>query len=234
MAKTVAVVQSNYIPWKGYFDLINKVDEFILFDDVQFTRRDWRNRNQIKTARGPVWLSIPVNSKGQYLAPIKDITVSEPDWAEKHWKSLGAHYKRAPHFGRFEERFRELYLGHGETLLSAINHRFIAAVCEILGIRARITWSMDYRFDRFAEDRNRRLLGLCQQAGATRYISGPTARAYMDDALFAHAGIAVDYMDYSGYPEYPQLHPPFTHALSVVDLLFNAGPDAPRYMLSFG
>src|SRR5262249_6935897 len=158
----------------------------------------------------------------------------EPDWAEKHWRSLATHYGRAPFFTHYEEQFKDLYLGCAETRLSAINHRFLAAICTLLGISTPLTWSMDYRFDRFAEDRNRRLLGLCQQAGATRYISGPTARAYMDDALFRDAGIEVEYMDYSGYPTYSQLHPPFTHALSIVDLLFNAGPEAPRFMLSFG
>src|SRR3954468_225439 len=94
----MAIVQSSYIPWKGYFDLINSVDEFVLFDDVQFTRRDWRNRNRIKTPSGPIWLTIPVNSKGQYLAPIKDITVSDPLWAMTHWRTLSGNYARAPHF----------------------------------------------------------------------------------------------------------------------------------------
>lgn len=231
--RTVAVVQSNYIPWKGYFDLIHMVDEFILFDDVQYTRRDWRNRNLIKTARGTQWLSIPVNSKGNYLAPIKDITVSEPAWSRRHWAALLANYGRMPGFKLYRERFEELYADVRERRLSAINLRFLTAVCEALGIRTRLSWSMDYQFDRYQADRSRRLIELCRKAGATRYISGPTARGYLDEALFAREGVELAYLDYSSYPEYPQAHPPFEHHVSVLDLLFNTGADAPRYMLSF-
>jgi len=161
--RTIAVVQSNYIPWKGYFDLVNMVDEFILFDDVQYTRRDWRNRNKIKTARGPEWLSIPVNSKGNYLAPIKDITVSDEGWGRRHWSALVANYGKAPHFKTYKDRFEEAYLGGGERRLSAINRRFLDLVCELLGIRTRLTWSMDYAV---AAGKTERLVSICQQAGA--------------------------------------------------------------------
>jgi hypothetical protein len=231
--RTLAVVQSNYIPWKGYFDLIHMVDEFILFDDVQYTRRDWRNRNTIKTAHGPAWLTIPVNAKGNYLTAIKDITVSDADWGRRHWSALTASYGKAPHFGTYKERFQEAYLDTRERRLSAINRRFLDLVCDVLGIRTRLSWSMDYQFDRFQDDRSRRLAELCKRAGATRYVSGPTARGYLDEELFAREGIEVVFLDYSGYPEYPQAHPPFDHHVSILDLLFNTGPDAPRYMLSF-
>ena len=231
--RTVAVVQSNYIPWKGYFDLIQMVDEFILFDDVQYTRRDWRNRNRIKTPSGTEWLSIPVNSKGNYLAPIKDITVSDDGWGRRHWSALLANYGRAPHFRTHGERFEELYMGLRERRLSAINLRFLTVVCETLGIRTRLSWSMDYNFDRFQADRSQRLVELCKKAGAMRYISGPTAKGYLDEELFAREGIEIVYLDYSSYPEYPQAHPPFEHRVSILDLLFNTGPEAPRYMLSF-
>jgi hypothetical protein len=233
VSKTLAVVQSNYIPWKGYFDLINSVDEFVLFDDVQYTRRDWRNRNLIKAPTGPVWLSIPVKSKGNYLAPIKDIRVSDPAWARRHYALLGEHYRHAPHFKRYSEMFAELYLGSSEDRLSAINHRFIVAICEVLGIRTPLTWSMDYGLDATQTDKNRRLVDLCRRAGATSYLSGPTARGYIDEDLFAREGLELRFMDYEGYREYPQPHPPFDHRVSVVDLLFSVGPDAPGYMLSF-
>jgi hypothetical protein len=226
----VAIVQSSYVPWKGYFDLIHSVDEFVLFDDVQFTRRDWRNRNRIKSADGPMWLTIPVHSKGRYLDPIKDITVSDPSWGERHWRTIAANYARTPYFRQYAERFERLYLESRETRLSAINYAFIRTICEMVGIGTKISWSMDYQM---REGRTDRLVGICEQAGATTYISGPSARAYIDEELFRAAGVELRYFDYAGYPEYRQLFPPFDHHVSMMDLLFNEGPDAPRYMLSF-
>jgi hypothetical protein len=225
----IAIVQSNYIPWKGYFDLIASVDEFVLYDDVQYTRRDWRNRNRIKTPSGPQWLSIPVASKGKYLEAIKDITVSEPDWSRRHWQTLLAHYSRAAGFAACRDPFEEAYRGAQDPHLSVINRRLIEAACGVLGIGTRLSWSMDYPAE---GERSQRLLGICRQAGATEYLSGPSARAYLDEALFASHGIAVSYMDYSGYPEYPQLHPPFVHEVTVLDLIFNLGPRARDFMLA--
>ncbi len=230
MGKKLAVVQSNYVPWKGYFDLINLVDEFILFDDMQYTRRDWRNRNKIKTPNGPAWLTIPVQVKGKFLQKIRDTVISDRDWNRKHWKTIVHHYSRAKHFQQYNELFEELYLGSTQTYLSQINYRFLTAICHLLGIDTRISWSMDYRL---VEGKTERLVDLCQQAGATEYVSGPTAKGYIDEHLFAEARIAVSYIDYSGYPEYDQLFPPFEHHISIVDLILNTGPDAPKYMKSF-
>jgi len=230
MGKKLAVVQSNYVPWKGYFDLMNLVDEFILFDDMQYTRRDWRNRNKIKTPNGPMWLTIPVQVKGKYLQKIKETVISDRDWNRKHWKTIVHHYSRAKYFQECKEFFEELYLGSTQTYLSQINYRFLTAICQLLGIDTKLSWSMDYRL---VEGKTERLVDLCRQAGATEYVSGPTAKGYIDEEPFEDAGIAVHYMDYSGYPEYDQLYPPFEHHVSIVDLIFNAGPDAPKYMKSF-
>jgi hypothetical protein len=228
--KTVAVVQSNYIPWKGYFDLINKVDEFILFDDMQYTQRDWRNRNKIKTKEGLMWLSIPVNRKGKYFQKINEVTISEPTWNIRHWKSIAHNYSGAKYFKEYKELFKDLYLCSTETYLSQINYQFIRAICGILGIQTKISWSMDYCL---IEGKTERLIHLCRQAGATVYLSGPMAKNYLDEALFQEAGITLHYMDYTGYPEYKQLFPPFQHGVSILDLIFNTGPHASRYMLSF-
>jgi hypothetical protein len=228
--KRVAVVQSNYIPWKGYFDLIRRVDEFVLYDDVQYTRRDWRNRNRIKTPAGIRWLTIPVQVKGKYHQKIKDTVVSGDEWRREHWETLTHCYGRAPFFRALADTFRELYLGSTTRFLSELNRSILAAVCELLGIRTRLTWSMDYRLS--ADDPSERLLEVCAQAHAAEYLSGPAARAYLDEGLFRRAGIRLSYMDYTGYPEYPQLYPPFEHAVSVLDLLFMTGPDAPRYLKS--
>lgn len=230
MSKRIAVVQSNYIPWRGYFDLINSVDEFVLYDDVQYTIRDWRNRNIIKTAAGSKWLTIPVEVKGKYHQKIKDTIVSDPAWARKHWSSIVHSYSRAQHFSLHRELFESLYFRQEEKLLSRINYQFIVAICRILGIRTTISWSMDYQL---TGNKNERLVSLCKQAGATAYLSGPSAKGYLDEDLFKATGIALSYMDYSGYQEYTQLYPPFEPHVSIVDLIFNEGPNAIKYMKSF-
>jgi hypothetical protein len=228
--KKVAILQSNYIPWKGYFDLVNSVDEFILFDDMQFTRRDWRNRNLVKTPRGPEWLTIPVAVKGRYLQRICETQVSEPDWGRTHWATLSHNYAKAPFFELYRPLFEPLYALR-EPMLSAVNHAFITAICGILGVATKISWSMDYR--PLKEGKTERLVDLCKRAGAAHYLSGPAAREYIDPAAFEAAGISLAYIDYSGYPEYPQRFGKFEHGVTVLDLLFNTGPEARRYMKSF-
>jgi hypothetical protein len=226
--KRIAVVQSNYIPWKGFFDLIAAVDEFILYDDVQYTRRDWRNRNQIKTVHGLKWLTVPLNIKGRYTAPIKDMIVADRSWAARHWKMIVHNYGRASCFDEVADWLKSLYTeAEGLSRLSEVNYLFIEAICRALGFRTRLSWSMDYEL---IPGKTERLVGLCQQAGATEYLSGPSARAYMDEDRFRAAGISVLYADYAGYPEYRQLHPPFVHTVSVIDLLLNEGSQAHRYL----
>ncbi len=227
MARRVAIIQSNYIPWKGYFDILRAVDEFILFDDVQYTRRDWRNRNRIKTAHGLKWLTIPVQVKGHYEQRIRDTLVDGDAWRETHWKTLLHHYGDAPHFGAYRAALEEAYHGCREERLSAVNRRFLECVMGLLGIETPLRWSWEYEV---CDGKTERLVSLCRQAGATEYVSGPAARAYIDARQFEEAGIALTFVDYAGYPEYPQSHPPFEHGVTVLDLLFHTGPDAPRYL----
>ena len=229
--KKVAIVQSNYIPWKGYFDLINSVDEFILYDDMQFTKRDWRNRNTIKSNDSLLWLTVPVRVKGKYYQTIKDTEVNDRDWARKHWKSITHSYNKAKHFDLYRERFEDLFLNVNTIFLSAINYLFITTNCDILNITTKISWSMDYKLPR--EGRTERLIDLCKQASGTEYISGPAAKNYMDEDTFRENGLRLTYIDYSDYPEYVQLHPPFCHQVSVIDLILNEGPSAKKYMKSF-
>jgi hypothetical protein len=224
--KRVAIVQSSYIPWKGYFDLIRSVDAFILLDDVQFTRRDWRSRNQIKTRHGVAWLTIPVLTRGRYSQLVQETMTSDPDWARRHWKTLRASYRKTPYFDRYADRLSALY-ERSSTRLSEINYTFIMAICETLGIATPITWSSDYHAGHM---RNERLIDLCRAVGATEYLSGPSARNYLDVAAFGAAGITVQFADYSRYPEYPQPHGPFEHHVSVLDLLFCTGPRALEFM----
>jgi len=226
--KKIAILQSNYIPWKGYFDLIRSVDEFILYDDMQYTRRDWRNRNQVKSPQGPHWLTIPVEAKGKFDQKIKDTHISDPHWAQDHWKTIHLFYSKAPFFKRYQPLFEKAY---GECAaipeLSQVNVQFIRLICDLLQIKTKISWSMDYELK---EGKTERLVGLCQSAGGTYYLSGPAAKDYIVDSVFKDAGITLAYMDYSGYPEYPQLYPPFAHGVTILDLLFNTGPEALNYM----
>lgn len=227
----MAIVQSNYIPWKGYFDLINSVDEFILYDEVQYTRRDWRNRNRIKTRDGVKWLTVPVVVKGRYHQSIRETRISDPDWSRRHWETLRHSYSRAPWFDSYADLLSDLYERCTFEFLSEANRFFIEAVCGLLGIKTRLSWAADYHL---VPHRTERLVELCRQAGASHYLSGPSARVYLDERLFAEAAISVSYMEYAGYPEYPQVYPPFDHAVSIIDLIFSAGPDARRYMKTFG
>ena len=229
--KKVAILQSNYIPWKGYFDIIHMVDEFILYDDMQYTRRDWRNRNKIKTPAGVKWLTIPVDTKGKYYQKINETKVMGHDWAREHWRSLCLNYAKAPFFKEYEPLFAGLYEKAGEMdYLSHINHLFLTSICDLLGITTRITWSSDYEL---TDGKTERLAALVRSAGGGWYLSGPAARDYIVDEVFDEYGIELAYMDYEGYPEYPQLHGDFEPNVSILDLLFMTGPDAPKYMKSF-
>jgi hypothetical protein len=230
MNKRVAIVQSNYIPWRGYFDLISQVDEFILFDDAQYTKRDWRNRNQIKTRNGPIWLTIPVEVKGKQDQKIKDTVISDPAWSRDHWKSIVYNYAKAKYFSHYKDLFEELYLGCNERMLSQVNYKFLTAICGLLDITTKLAWSSEYRL---VEGKTERLIDLCRQASASEYVSGPAARDYLDEDLFKREGINLRYMDYSGYPEYEQLYPPFAPSVSIIDLIFNEGPGARTYIKSF-
>jgi len=228
--KKIAIVQSNYIPWKGYFDLINMVDEFVLFDDVQFTRRDWRNRNKIKTPQGLKWLSIPIDNKGKFFQKVNEARVANNDWSVIHWETIKQSYVHTPYFKDYKDLFENFYMNNQEEQLSVINARLIEIVNSILGIGTKITWSSDYEL---VEGRTEKLLSICQQAGADFYLSGPAARDYLDESLAQEMGIKVIWMNYLGYPEYSQLHPPFEHGVSILDLIFNAGPRAKNLMKSF-
>lgn len=228
--KKIAILQSNYIPWKGYFDLINMVDEFVLYDDMQYTRRDWRNRNKIKTANGLLWLSIPVEVKGKYFQTIKETKINEADWAKKHWQTILHNYAKTNYFKEYKDIFENLYLTCDEEYLSEINYKFITTINQILGIQTKIRWSSEFElFDGQTE----KLLGICKQCNADIYLSGPAARDYFDEELANKENIKVEWMDYSGYPEYSQLFAPFEHGVSILDLIFNEGPNATKFMKSF-
>ena len=225
--RTAVIVQSSYIPWKGYFDLIRRADCFILYDDAQYTQRDWRSRNRIKTKDGLQWLTIPIAHPAR-TQRIRDTRIADATWNRRHWRAIASAYARAAYFAQYRDALEDLYGQMTTPWLSEINRGFIEAICRWFGITTPLTWSSDYTL---AAGQSARLVDLCRQLGATHYLSGPTARGYLDVSLFDQAGMTVSFMDYSGYPVYTQVHPPFEHAVSAVDLLLNAGPAAPQYFL---
>ena len=226
--KKVAICQSNYIPWKGYFDLINSADEFYLLDCVKYTKNDWRNRNIIKTEQGLKWLTIPVLHKSVSQRISETLTANDI-WRIKHWKSVKQNYTKSNYFLKYQDLFHDLYLKRNEASLSKVNYRFITTICSILGIRTKIILISEDR----ASDKNLRIIDICKNAAAKVYISGPAAKNYIDEGLFKEHGIAVRYMDYSRYPEYRQLYGRFEHGVSIIDLIFNEGENAIQYMKSF-
>ena len=231
--KKVAILQSNYIPWKGYFDIINSVDEFIIYDTMQYTKNDWRNRNQIKTAVGIQWLSIPVKIGGRISQnqTINQTQIADSGWSKKHWNAIKMNYAKSQYFKHYQTIFESLYAECStESLLSLINYKFIIEINAILGIQTKISWDTDYGL---IEGKTQRLVDLCQKVGADEYISGPAAKSYIQEDLFNQANIKLTWFDYSDYKEYTQLYPPFVHNVSAIDLIFNEGENAKMYLKSF-
>lgn len=224
--RTVVILQSNYIPWKGYFDLIHDADVFVFYDDVQFTKNDWRNRNKVKTQKGSEWITIPVGSDLQ--RSICDVVIQNHAWQIKHWKTIEQNYRRCPYFEHYRPTFEALYLGRRWDNLSQLNQTFIRRIAsELMGITTQFRDAREFHAQ---GQKQERLLDILVKLGATRYVSGPAAKDYIDPQRFAEAGIELIWKDYSGYPEYPQRHPPFEHGVSILDLLFNVGPSAPWYI----
>jgi hypothetical protein len=221
--KRVAILQSNYIPWKGYFDQIDAVDEFVIYDRADYTKNDWRNRNVIKTAHGRLWLTIPVLTKGLGRQAIDEVLVADHHWAQKHWKSIAQWYANAPFLEYLEPRLSALYEEAGSlTRLHDVNLLFLRELCRLLGIETEITDARDYNCD---GDRTERLVNVCRQAGCTHYVSGPSAQSYLDVSRFDEAGMAVEYFSYE-YDEYPQQYGDFVHDVSIIDTLAMLGPTA--------
>ena len=225
--KKIAILQSNYIPWKGYFDMIAFVDEFILYDDMQYTRRDWRNRNQIKAPDGLHWLTVPVRVKGKYHQTIRETEIDGSKWRKKHWQSLYQNYRRSRHFDEIAEIVEPLYMQKEYTHLSMLNRDFIKAICTYLGITTTISTSSDYEL---TDGKTERLADLCVQAGGDEYVSGSAAKDYVQEEVFHERDLKLTWFDYSGYPQYPQLWGDFKHCVTILDLLFNCGKEAGKYM----
>jgi hypothetical protein len=221
------ITQSNYIPWKGYFDNIAQCNVMVVYDDMQYTKRDWRNRNYIKTPQGLKWLSIPVEVSGKYLQKINETKISNHEWNKEHWAMLKQYYRDAPYFSEFATWVEGLYNDAIFTTLTEINVHFLKAVCKFLEIETQF---IDSRQFTLVEGKTERLVDICKKCGITNYYSGPAAKNYMDENLFLIENITVHYADYSGYKEYPQLFPPFEHGVCIWDLIFNVGNNSKKYL----
>ena len=225
MKKKISILQSNYIPWKGYFDLIAKSDVFVIYDEVQYTKNDWRNRNLISTLNGPQWLTIPIRQEN-LAQKIFESKISANNWQRKHISSLQGSYSKAKYFNAFKDKVFSLYENQSD-FISEINISFIKAICEMLEIKTQI---IDSRELNLMGDRNIKLLDACKKLNADTYISGPSAKNYLQEDLFKQEAINVEWMDYSGYNEYKQVFEPFVHGVSIIDLIFNTGAEAKNYM----
>lgn len=226
--KVALITQSNYIPWKGYFESIAKSDLFVIYDDVQYTKRDWRNRNLIKTKNGLQWLTIPVEVSGRYSQRIDEVKVADPKWQTKHWETIRHAYRQAPAFEEVSEWLEPLFVNATHEYLTDVNQHLLNGICERLLIKTEVRRSSEFQL---SADRNERLVELCVMNNVNHYITGPAAKAYLDESLFMKHNVTVEYLDYSGYPEYQQSHGPFVHGVSVIDVLFATGSAARSYVL---
>lgn len=222
----VGIIQSNFIPWRGYFDFIDDVDLFVFYDDVQYTHRDWRNRNRIKTCDGAEWLSVPVIHDSTTLVENARVDYTGR-WVEKHIRTMSFAYAKAPHFAALSEEYFTI-LRERRTTISELNIALCKWVMQKLAITTRTLKSSEIGI---RGDKYQRPLLLLERLGATSYLSGPSARAYTDPDLYRSRGIALEFKRYE-YAEYPQLHGPFVPDVSVLDLLFNCGPDSRNYLKS--
>ncbi len=222
------ILQPSYIPWRGYFDQIRRADLFVFYDDVQYDKRGWRNRNQIKTAHGKQWLTIPVNSRGAQTGriPIHKISIVwDQPWNTDHLQSLRHSYGKAPYFGRYFPLLEEFYNRHDEWLAD-FTIALTIRLAQELGIRqTRFLRSSGLEATGQKTDR---LISILRQVGATHYLSGPSAKDYIEPEKFAKAGVTLEYMQYD-YPEYPQFYPPYDPSVSILDLMFMTGPEALKY-----
>jgi len=223
------ILQPSYIPWRGHFDQINKADLFIFYDDVQYDKHGWRNRNRIKTRQGGLWLTIPVHSKGVVVEdiPINQIEIAwEQPWSDRHWRAIQQNYSKAPYFKMYAPWLEEVFQRR-PARLADFTIPLMIEIAQKLGIcQTRFLRSSELQSSGSKTDR---LISILTQVGVDHYISGPSASNYIENEKFQAAGIRLEYMEYH-YPEYSQLYPPYDPFVTTLDLMFMTGPEAHRYI----
>jgi len=221
----VAIIQSNYLPWKGYFDIIHDVDVFVFLEDVQYTKNDWRNRNKIKTPTGVQWLTVPM-LKGIHQKIFKAKIDNFQQWKIKHKKSIECNYAASLYYDDYKDDIFKIYTKKFNTI-SELNMYTIKKICKMLNIKTRFVNSRDLHT---TEKKDKKVIEICQQVNADYYLSGPAAKDYIHNDNFINNGIELVYKDYSGYPKYQQLWGDFSHYVSIIDVIFNCGKDVPFYI----
>jgi len=226
----VAIIQPSYIPWRGYFHQIFKSDLFLFFDDVQYDKHGWRNRNRIKTANGVQWITIPVISTGviENSTPINQIKIDwSRNWDEKHWAMISQSYARSPFFKEYEPLLRPFYTSKPE-FLADFTIELTIFLTRLMGFN-QVKFMRSSELKSISGIKTDRLIQILTQVETTNYISGPKAQDYIEKNKFAQANISLEYMTYD-YPEYPQRFPPYDPNLSILDLLFNTGKEAAKFI----
>lgn len=224
----IAILQPNYIPWKGVFDLINRVDTFVFYDDVQYTTKDWRNRNKIKTENGSMWLSVPVLNKSRRHQLICDAMIDKTKhWQKDHFKKISFYYKKTKYFNEYKHLLDTIYLENQWNCLSELNIYSTMLIASEIGINANWIKSSDLKIH--GSKNGEKVVKICKMLGCNEFINGPSSKAFMDEHLFKQNGIRLDYMSYS-YPEYEQAYEPFLHQVTVLDVLFNCGKDSKKFI----
>jgi hypothetical protein len=215
----VVILQPSYLPWLGYFDQLYKSDIFVLYDDVQFDKHGWRNRNRIKTPQGPQWLTVPALTRGLGKPTNRDVRITPKDpWRRKHLQALRTYYAKASAFADVFPRIED-WLSKDWEFLWELNLAGLRMFCDMLGLKREIRLSSALNI---GGGQTERLVGICQALGATSYLSGDAARSYVDAELFAEAGVRLAFHGYH-HPTYTQMYGDFVSHLSIIDLLMNHG-----------
>jgi len=218
MKNKAVILQPGYLPWLGFFEQMWQSDFFVFYDDVQFDKNGWRNRNRIKTANGIQWLTVPVHiTLGD---KVKDVRIDNTqNWQKKHLRSLELAYSKSPFLKNYFGIFKDIISKKWEYLID-LDVRLIHQINEILGIERKIFFSS--KLNVVGGEKTGRLINICKFLGAKIFYEGSAGRNYIDINEFEKAGIKIEYQNYK-HPTYSQLHGEFLPCLSIIDLIFNEG-----------
>ncbi|MEK9627411.1 MAG: WbqC family protein [Nitrospinota bacterium] len=215
----VAILQPSYLPWLGFFEQMHRSDKFVLYDDVQFTRRDWRNRNRVRVREGSVWLTVPIIQKNKFEQSLLDTQIdNSTSWNRKHLETIRCHYSKAPYFDSYFPWCEEIYNREWNFLLD-LSLETIQYLKGQLKIETPLLRSSELGVK---GNKTERLIGICKQLRATHYLSGDSAKNYISEEEFSNENITLEYQEYQ-HPQYPQRYEGFVPFMSALDLLFNCG-----------